>query len=136
MNLELPFNPSFFVEIRKRVGLENIEKINDMIYTYSVLQMKKSSCFDQENGNDNSDTGNESTEESASNTEAGITNDIEKVAAHSGKLLIDATAFAQNITYPTDLKLLNGSKDKTDEFIDKLYYSSLHKIKKPYTYWE
>jgi hypothetical protein len=66
MNLEAPFNLSLFEEIRKRMGLKNIEKINDLIYTYSELQMKKSSGTDHENGNDNSNGGKESSDESAS----------------------------------------------------------------------
>jgi hypothetical protein len=55
MIFEAPFYASLFVEIRKPMGLENIEKINDLLYTHSVLQMKKSSGSDQDNGNDNSD---------------------------------------------------------------------------------
>jgi IS5 family transposase len=31
---EAPFNPSLFVEIRKRMGLEELAKMNDMIYSY------------------------------------------------------------------------------------------------------
>jgi hypothetical protein len=69
-------------------------------------------------------------------TEAGITNDLEKVATHSGKLLIDATACPQNITYPTDVKLLNASREKTEEIIDKLYNPALHEFFKPSTYRE
>lgn len=136
MIFEAPFNASLFVEIRKRMGIENLEKINDLIYKHSVLQMKKSSGSDQDNGNDNSDAVKESTDETASKTDAEITNDIEKVATHFGKLLIDATACPQNITYPTDLKLLNASREKTEEIIDKLYNPALHAIKKPRTYRE
>ncbi len=46
------------------MGLENIEMINDLIYKHSVLQLKKSSGSDRENGNDNSDAGKESTDDS------------------------------------------------------------------------
>ena len=133
---EATFSASLFVEIRKRMGLENIEKINNLIYTHSVLQIKKSSDSDKDNGNDNSDAGKESTDVSDSMTEARITNYIKQVATHSGKLLIDTTACRQNITYPTDLKLLNASREKTEEIIDKLYNPALHEIKKPCTYRE
>jgi hypothetical protein len=33
---DAPFNPSLFVEIRKRMGLAELEKINDMIYRHSM----------------------------------------------------------------------------------------------------
>ncbi len=77
MIFEAPFNASLFVEIRKRMCLANIEKINNLIYTNSVLQMKKLSYSDQDNGNDNNYAGKQSTDDSESMTEAGITNDIE-----------------------------------------------------------
>ncbi len=40
---DVPFNASFFIEIRKRMGLENIEKINDLIYTHLLHQLMKTS---------------------------------------------------------------------------------------------
>ena len=83
---------------------------------------------------DNIDTGKESTDESTSKTDAEITNDIEKVGTHSGKLLFDASAFQQNIRYSTDLKLLNTSREKTAENIDNLNNPVLHEIKKKRIY--
>jgi len=38
---EEPFKATFFVEIRKRMGLENLEKVNDLIYTHYLLFLKK-----------------------------------------------------------------------------------------------
>jgi hypothetical protein len=40
----------------------------------------------------------------------------------------------QNITYPTDLKLLNASREKSEELIDRLYNPSLHGETKVRTY--
>jgi IS5 family transposase len=115
------------------MGLKIIEKINDLIYKHSVLKMKMSSGSDKDNGNDNGDAAKESTDESELITEVRITNDIKKVATHSGKLLIDATACPQNIIYPTDLKLLNTIREKTVEIIEKLYNPALHEFIKPRT---
>lgn len=42
----------------------------------------------------------------------------------------------QNITYPTDLKLLNAAREKSEELIDILYNSLLHGDTKPRTYRE
>ncbi len=35
---EEPFNASLFVEIRKRMEMEHVEQINDLIYKYSQKQ--------------------------------------------------------------------------------------------------
>ena len=82
--------------------------------------MKKSSYSEQANENDNSDAGKESTDESASYIKAGITNDIEKVATHTGQLLIDLTTSSLSITYRKDVKLLKARRERSQAFIDKL----------------
>ena len=51
-------------------------------------------------------------------------------------MLLDATACPQDIAYPTDLKLLNSSREKCEEIIDKLFIPDLHGTKKPRTYRE
>lgn len=38
-----------------------------------------------------------------------------------GKLIIDATSAPADITYPTDLKILNAAREKTESIIDILY---------------
>jgi len=48
--------------------------------------------------------------------------------------MMDATAAPQNITYPTDLKLLNASQKKSEESIDKLYKKNVHGEVKVRTY--
>jgi hypothetical protein len=58
----------------------------------------------------------------------------EPVAENKGRLITDATVAPQNITYPTDLKLLNAARTKSEELIDKLYHSKLHGSPKPRTY--
>lgn len=47
---------------------------------------------------------------------------------------MDATVAPQNITYPTDLKVLNSTREKSEEIIDKLYDKTLHGTVKPRTY--
>ena len=58
----------------------------------------------------------------------------EPVLPNSGKLLVDATVAPQNITYPTDLKLLNAARQKSEEIIDKLFNKQLHGEVKARTY--
>ena len=134
---EEPFNASLFVEIRKRLGMEYVEQINDLIFKHS----QKQSVHQKESShkNDITDTDIDSKDESSSNVGAEDTKskiETESPITHSGKLLIDATACPQDITYPTDLKLLNASREKSEEIIDKLYDPSVHVFKKPRTYRE
>jgi hypothetical protein len=36
ISYDVPFNPSLFVEIQKRMGMAELIKINDMIYRHSM----------------------------------------------------------------------------------------------------
>ena len=56
------------------------------------------------------------------------------VKANKGKLLMDAAVSPQNITSPTDLKLLNAARIKSEELIDALYQPGLHGAVKVRTY--
>jgi len=53
---------------------------------------------------------------------------------NKGKILMDATVAPQNITFPTDLKLLNAARKKSEQLIDILYNPLLHGDKKVRTY--
>jgi IS5 family transposase len=48
--------------------------------------------------------------------------------------LMDATVAPQNITFPTDLKLLNEAREKSEQLIDILYDPALHGKTKVRTY--
>jgi hypothetical protein len=47
---------------------------------------------------------------------------------------LDATCVPQDIRYPTDLALLNETREKTEAIIDKLHNTTKDKVKKPRTY--
>ena len=94
------FDASTFVDFRKRLNLEAFEKLNTVIAKVGLRHIE----FNQK----------------GENTEK---------KSHYGKLLVDATAFPQDITYPTDLKLLNSALCKSQDLIDLLYDKKLHKIK-------
>jgi len=76
---EPPFDPSLFVELRKRLGKEVLSEMNMHILSWSGQQGK------------GGDTDNEE-------------------VVHRGELLLDATVAPQDIAYPTDLGLLNTSR--------------------------
>jgi len=114
---EEPFDASLFVEIRKRLGADSINAINDRIIQLRV-GFAKDNSEDEVDGNDNQD-GSDSTNQ--------LKND--------GRVLYDATACPQDIAFPTDLNLLNDAREKLEEIIDVLYDPELLE-KKPRTYRE
>ena len=130
-----PFDSSLFVEIRKRLGMEQLNRINDAIYQASMKNwdsiVKESSVAAQDEDND----GPTSEEQSSVSIESDETTQASNPINH-GRMLVDATACPQDIAFPTDLGILNASREKCEEIIDKLYKPALHGPVKPRTYRE
>jgi len=104
-----PFDHSLMVHFRKRFDKEMLAKINDMI----VLQVKPSQEARE-------------VQESSS--------DEDSPPENQGKLIVDATCTPADITYPTDLKLLNEAREKTEQIIDVMHAPFIGQRKKPRTY--
>lgn len=117
---EPPFDASLFVEFRKRLGMENVNAINE-----KIVALKNKSCMDEKTDS----TGKEGDEHQNPNSS------IDEPQTNKGKVIFDATACPQDIAYPTDLDLLSSSREKSEELIDLLYDPTLH-TKKPRTYRE
>jgi transposase, IS5 family len=142
---EAPFSPSLFVEIRKRLSLELISKINDVIALHCIKEDEES---DKEPVPSDEMIDNQTIQSDtivALNNVAGNEPDLSTVVEppvqvdtqasnNKGKLITDATVAPQNITYPTDLKLLNAAREKSEELIDMLYDPALHGDTKARTY--
>lgn len=137
------FDASLFVELRKRVGIEEFDKMNQEIIKLSEQKKgnkrkpdpnKKVQKDDISTGHSQAKGGSQyhadpATEEQAE--QKGQKDNLSK--PNKGKLKIDATVADQMITYPTDLGLLNRAREETERLIDSLYKKSgLHK--KPRTY--
>jgi len=61
--------------------------------------------------------------------------DAKKESPNRGKLIVDATCAPADISYPTDLGLLNGARVHTEKILDILYKQIKEKTnKKPRTY--
>lgn len=112
---EEPFDASLFVEFRKRLGIDQINEINEKILGLNLGQDAKSEEI-KDHGDDNDDSDNEP-------------------FVNEGSIILDATACPQDIAYPTDLNLLNDAREKAEYLIDILYDPSLHSVK-PRTYRE
>lgn len=93
------FAPSLFVEIRKRLGSDKLQRINETFLGFTEPEA------DSNEDKDSDDTG------------------------HKGMLIMDATAAPQDIAYPTDVGLLNEAREKLEEIIDELWTPEPGKIK-------
>jgi len=120
---EAPFDSSLFVEIRKRLGVEQINAINEKIFQLSNTAHKE----DPPNNSPNKTNANSTAQDNETKVD---------FKEHGGRLLMDATACPQNIAYPTDLNVLNDSREKSEQIIDLLYDKNLHGEIKPRTYRE
>ena len=103
---ETPFDASLFVEFRKRLGLENLNAINE-----KIIALKTKIETKQTEGNQLEESANN---EHSDDSELSDPTEIE----HKGRVIFDATACPQDIAYPTDLNLLNDAREKTEELID------------------
>lgn len=122
---ESPFSATLFVEIRKRLDLSIINSISEIVVTHQKEIEEKSLKRKEEKGDKNKDTfiTESKPEELTTNT-----------STNAGRIIMDATVAPQNITFPTDLKLLNVAREKSEELIDKLYNKNIHGEKKVRTY--
>ncbi len=105
-----PFHPTMFVHFRKRISKQMVYEINEAVSKKAVSRTKKSS------DDDDSYTGGGSKPK------------------NKGKLLVDATCAPADITFPTDLKLLNKAREISEQIIDVLHEPHKGKMKKPRTY--
>jgi IS5 family transposase len=124
---EEPFDPSLFVEFRKRLGIEQINAINEKILGLKSEKKQEQDEAGKNNENNSSKIIEEPIQASLPEASHPIT--------HKGKLIVDATACPQDISYPTDLNLLNDAREKAEELIDVLYQPDRHE-NKPRTYRE
>lgn len=131
-----PFDPSLMVTIRYRLGQDVMEEFNQLVLQQAGVIPPKdkadgaSSADSDGDENNSSDTCTDTAESSVKDKEDQDTeqsNDIKPKdgdnntsAANSGTLLLDATVAEQQIEYPTDLKLLNESREQLETMIKKV----------------
>ena len=124
---EEPFDPSLFVEFRKRLGMDQINAINEKILHMSTQKNEAPPVKKNDLPSPPAAV--------AQSPESAITFPEPVEISHQGKLIVDATACPQDISYPTDLNLLNDSREKAEELIDFLFDPKKQE-KKPRTYRE
>jgi len=110
---EAPFDPSLFVDIRKRLGHELIGEMNESIHGFSMERAVKKNVKSKKDKDNPPEGGSE----------------------NKGEVIYDATVCPQDIAYPTDLGLLNKAREITEDIIDELHGKN-NQGKKPRTYRE
>lgn len=118
---EAPFDSSLFVEIRKRLGQDQVNEINEKIYDLSRAKIKN-------------DAEKKNPPASFSETNNVVVKGEAEASKREGRLLVDASACPQDIAYPTDLNMLNDAREKSEILIDVLYDKQLHGEPKPRSY--
>ena len=77
---------------------------------------------------------NQSQNEESTTDQAACSNTPTQELPNAGKLIVDMSVAPADITFPTDIKLLNTAREKKELLIDTIYNSSeLHEVK-PRTY--
>jgi IS5 family transposase len=110
---QAPFDPSMLVHFRERIDMNLVNKLNQKIV--------KKALEDQEE---------EEVKAKKSEVE-----DSKSEVTNRGKLILDASCAPADISYPTDLELLNQSRKHTETIIDILYNSvKVKNSNKPRTY--
>jgi len=130
---EKPFDASLFVEFRKRLGMEQLNAINERI---ASLKANLHANQTTHSGGSNEETNNVLKDGSGSVTLDSNQDEKQTIDAapqNKGRVLMDATACPQDIAYPTDLDLLSAAREKSEELIDLLYDAEVHR-QKPRTY--
>jgi hypothetical protein len=130
--MEAPFAPSLFVEIRKRMGQSVFEIFQGAIID-AVEEAKAKKKSPSQTRQSKSGQPPEDPDDNPPVSSGGTPR--EKEPEHRGKLILDATVAPQAIRYPTDLSLLNEAREFSERIIDELYPKTDWK-KKPRTYRE
>jgi hypothetical protein len=127
------FDPSLLVTIRYRLGQDVMEEFNQVVLHQAgiIPSPSKSTAVHTSlsvNENSSSDVDENTirnkkeqpTEPSANNEHNDTAGNHDTLPANSGTLLLDATVAEQQIEYPTDLKLLNESREQLERMIKQV----------------
>jgi IS5 family transposase len=111
------FDPSLFVTLRKRLGPEVFDELNQ-VFIDEVKKIEKRGQGEKKRQSKKNKSGHDSSSGSSSKR---------------GQLIIDAAVAPQDIQFPTDLNLLNDAREHTEHLIDQLWEPASRK-RKPRTY--
>jgi hypothetical protein len=117
------FDPSLFVDIRKRLGGKEFEDFNRLIIEESE-KLKPHQARIIKNGKTSGKTSDRSGD-SLQGNKAEEVSDMAEKANNRGTLKVDATVADQEIKYPNDVSLLNESRRQLERMIGILYEAAI-----------
>jgi hypothetical protein len=103
-----PFAPTSMVYFRKRLGGDVMKEINEM--TFAPVRAEKVDDDDNDEASGDGQGGRDDAAQGAG-----------EARENEGFLLLDATCAPADITYPTDVDLLNEAREKLEGIIDTLH---------------
>jgi len=116
---EPPFHHTMMTHFRKRFSKEILADINEWIVAAAMEQYPEVAVERSKPKN---------------SSDAPQDPDEDDLPPNNGKMILDATCTPADITYPTDLKLVNKAREKTQEIIDVLHVPDIGTKRKPRTY--
>lgn len=122
---ECPFKPTVLVNIRKRLDVDFISKINDLYLEKAEPTKSHIEASSRESNTENKNEV-ESNETIEGSTEGSAVQAM-------GTAILDATCSPSKIRYPQDYFLLNEAREKLEEIID-FFHTKYSPWKKPRTY--
>jgi hypothetical protein len=142
-NNKPPFDASMLVYFRERIDINFVNKVNrEMVKDELEITTNK----EVEEKSEAAETSEVNKKIVKNELEIITEQEIEEKKSEAaetsepinrGKLILDASCAPADISYPTDLDLLNQARQQTEEIIDILYGSLTEKlISKPRTYRE
>jgi hypothetical protein len=133
------FDPSLFVSIRKRLGVENINEITRILME---LLSQKEEEIKERNSCDVARENKDAQEKEEAKTESrvvesefstdGETFTDEAGRLHSGSLIIDATCCDAEVKYPTDMDVLNDAVEVSARVMKRLCAKNGHPVPRTY----
>ena len=115
------FDHSLLSVFRQRLGKKGAEQLNEITISHAFEsgQIKHRKSRNPSKIDDNSSKNQDNKNEDGTDKPREV--DQDNVTKNRGTVKIDATVVPQNITYPTDAKLLNHSRELSEAIIDELY---------------
>jgi hypothetical protein len=128
------FDPSLFVSIRKRLGIENINEITRLLMQELSPKESEGKQISQDQASTDKKEANENSDQNTSNCtdEVVLASDSstssltvesfvdEAGRLHSGSLIIDATCCDAEVKYPTDIDVLNDAVNVSARVLKRL----------------
>jgi len=112
------FDPSLFVDIRKRLGGSEFDEFNKLVI--SKFEAVKSQAINKKKS---------SKKKKSSSDDHHKDSDSENQTQNKGTLIADATVADQEIKFPNDVDLLNQAREHLERMVDTLYQQDIDKQK-------